>query len=73
MINKEVYSSLVIHFKIDGRQGMLNAELVAKALDIPIAPPILVDFQPITKANAADMVRTVSWGQSRNLVPYGLW
>lgn len=45
---------------------MLNVEMVAKALDIPIAPPNLVDFQPPTRADAAEMVRIISQGQSSN-------
>ena len=56
MTSREVYSPLVIYFAIDGRQGMLNVEMVAKALDIPLTPPNLVKFQPITQAKVAEMV-----------------
>ena len=48
MTSKEVYSSSMIYFKIDGRQGMLNIEMVVRALNIPITPPNPVELQPIT-------------------------
>ena len=48
MTSREVYSSSVIYFKIDGRQGMLNIEMVVRALNIPITPPNPVELQPIT-------------------------
>ena len=66
MTSREVYSPLVIYFAIDERQGMLNVEMVAKALDIPLTPPNLVKFQPITQAKVAEMVWVVSQNQSSN-------
>ena len=66
MTTREVYHPLVIYFEIDGRQGMLNTEMVARALDIPLKPPSPVEFQPITQTEAAEMVRIVSQNQSTN-------
>ena len=48
MTNKEVYPSSVIYFEIDERQGMLNSEMLTRALDIPFTPPNPAEFQPIT-------------------------
>ena len=56
MINRGVYPPSVIYFEIDGKQGMLNAEMVARALDIPLTPPNLAEFQHITQIKAAKMV-----------------
>ncbi|RVW77778.1 hypothetical protein CK203_063784 [Vitis vinifera] len=56
----------MIYFEIDGRQGMLNSEMVARALDIPFTPPNPAEFQPITRTEAAEMVRIVSQNQSIN-------
>ena len=64
MSSREVYSTSVIYFEIDGRQGMLNVEMAAKALDIPLTPPNPVEFQPITQAEVVEMVRVVSQNQS---------
>ncbi|RVW78086.1 hypothetical protein CK203_059640 [Vitis vinifera] len=49
MTNRGVYPPSVIYFEIDGRQGMLNSEMVARDLNIPFTPPNLVEFQPITR------------------------
>ncbi|KAL6326026.1 hypothetical protein AAG906_038518 [Vitis piasezkii] len=64
MTNREVYSHAVIYFEIDGIQGMSNVEMVARTLDIPLTPPNPVEFQPITQAEVAEMVRVVSQNQS---------
>ena len=56
----------MIYFEIDGRQGMLNSEMVARALDIPLTPPNPAKFQPITQIEAVEMVRIVSQNQSIN-------
>ena len=56
----------MIYFEIDGRQGMMNAEMVTRALDIPLIPPNPAAFQPITQTEAAEMVRIVSQNQSIN-------
>ena len=48
MTTREVYHPLVIYFEINGRQGMLNTEMVVRALNIPITPTNLVELQPIT-------------------------
>ena len=66
MINRGVYPPSVIYFEIDGKQGMLNAEMVARALDIPLTPPNPAKFQPITQIEAVEMVRIVSQNQSIN-------
>ena len=60
MTSREVYHSSVIYFEIDGRQSMLNSEMVARALDIPFTPPNPAEFQPITQTEATKMVRIVS-------------
>ena len=39
---------------------MLNTEMVARALDIPLTPPNPAEFQPITQTEATKMVRIVS-------------
>ena len=64
MTNRKVYPPSVIYFEIDGRQGMLNTEMVARALDIPLTPPNLAEFQPITQIEAAEMVRIISQNHS---------
>ncbi|RVW61982.1 hypothetical protein CK203_063921 [Vitis vinifera] len=64
MTSRGVYPPSVIYFEIDGRQGMLNSEMVARALDIPFTPPNPAEFQPITQIEAAEMVRIVSQNQS---------
>ena len=46
----------MIYFKIEGRQGMLNTEMVARAMDIPLTPPNPIEFQPITQIETAKMV-----------------
>ncbi|KAJ9672772.1 hypothetical protein PVL29_002630 [Vitis rotundifolia] len=66
MTSRGVYPPSVIYFEIDGRQGMLNSEMVARALDIPFTPPNPTEFQPITRSEAAEMVRIVSQNQSIN-------
>ena len=43
---------------------MLNIEMVARALDIPLTPPNLAEFQPITQTEAVEMVRIISQNQS---------
>lgn len=45
---------------------MLNAEIVAKALNIPLTPPNPVEFQPITQVKVVEMVQVVSQRQSSN-------
>ena len=66
MTSRGVYPSSVIYFKIDGRQSMLNSEMVARALDIPFTPPNSAEFQPITQIEAVEMVQIVSQNQSIN-------
>ncbi|RVW53752.1 hypothetical protein CK203_068970 [Vitis vinifera] len=66
MTNRGVYPPSVIYFEIDGRQSMLNSEMVARALDIPFTPPNLAEFQPITRIESAEMVQIVSQNQSIN-------
>ena len=56
MTSRGVYPLLVIYFEIDGRQGILNSEMVARALEIPLTPPNLAEFQHITQIKAAKMV-----------------
>ena len=56
----------MIYFEIDGRQGMLNFEMVARAFDIPFTPPNPAEFQPITQIEVAEMVWIVSQNQSIN-------
>ncbi|RVW80011.1 hypothetical protein CK203_055841 [Vitis vinifera] len=65
-MTRGVYPPSMIYFEIDGRQGMLNSEMVARALDIPFTPPNPAEFQPITRIEAAEMVRIVSQNQSIN-------
>ncbi|RVW13692.1 hypothetical protein CK203_093999 [Vitis vinifera] len=55
MTSRGVYPPSVIYFEIDRRQGMLNSEMVARALDIPFIPPNPAEFQPITRIEAAEM------------------
>ena len=66
MTSRKVYPPSVIYFEIDGRQGMLNIEMVARALDIPLTPPNPAEFQPITQTEATKMVQIVSQNQSTN-------
>ena len=66
MTSRGVYPHSVIYFEIDGRQGMLNSEMVARALDIPLTPPNPIQFQPITQIEAVEMVQLVSQNQSIN-------
>ena len=66
MTSRGVYPPSVIYFEIDGRQGILNSEMVARALNIPFTPPNPAEFQPITRIEAAEMVRIVSQNQSIN-------
>ena len=40
--------------------------MVARALDIPLTPPNLAEFQPITQTKATKMVRIVSQNHSTN-------
>ena len=49
MTSRGVYPPSVIYFEIDGKQGMLNSEMVARALDIPFTPPNPAEFQLITR------------------------
>ena len=66
MTSRGVYPPSVIYFEIDGRQGMLNTKMVARALDIPLTPPNPIEFQPITQTEIAKMVQIVSQNQSIN-------
>ena len=66
MTSRGVYPPSVIYFEIDGKQGMLNSEMVARALDIPFTPPNPAEFQPITQIEVAEMVQIVSQNQSIN-------
>ena len=66
MTSKEVYPPSMIYFEIDGRQGMLNIEMVVRALDIPLTPPNSTEFQPITQTEAVEMVQIISQNQSTN-------
>ena len=66
MTSKEVYPPSMIYFEIDGRQGMLNIEMVVRALDIPLTPPNPTEFQPITQTEAVEMVQIISQNQSTN-------
>ena len=43
---------------------MSNAEMIARALDIPLTPPNPVEFQPITQVEVTEMVQLVSQNQS---------
>ena len=43
---------------------MSNAEMIARALDIPLTPPNPVEFQPITQVEVTKMVQLVSQNQS---------
>ena len=45
---------------------MSNAEMIARALDIPLTPPNPVEFQPITQVEVTKMVQLVSQNQSTN-------
>ncbi|RVX19745.1 Retrovirus-related Pol polyprotein from transposon 17.6 [Vitis vinifera] len=49
MINRGVYPPSVIYFEIDGKQGMLNAEMVARALDILSHLQIQLSFNLLLK------------------------
>ena len=66
MTSRGVYPPSVIYFKIDGRQGMMNFEMVARALDIPFTLPNPTEFQSITQTEAIEMVRIVSQNQAIN-------
>ena len=66
MTSRGVYPPSVIYFEIDGRQGMMNSKMVARALDIPFTPPNPTEFQPITQTEAVEMVRIVSQNQFIN-------
>ncbi|RVW98141.1 hypothetical protein CK203_031955 [Vitis vinifera] len=55
MTSRGVYPPSAIYFEIDGRQGMLNFEMVARAFDIPFTPPNPAEFQPITQIEVAEM------------------
>ena len=66
MTNREVYSNSLIYFEIDGMQGMMNVEMVARTLDIPLTLPNPVEFQPITQVEVAEMVRVVTQNQLTN-------
>ena len=43
---------------------MSNAEMIARALDIPLTPPNPIEFQPITQVEITEMVQLVSQNQS---------
>ena len=45
---------------------MSNAEMIARALDIPLTPPNPIEFQPITQVEITEMVQLVSQNQSTN-------
>lgn len=45
---------------------MLNAKIVAKALNIPLTPPNPIEFQPITQVKVVEMVQVVPQRQSSN-------
>ena len=45
---------------------MSNAEMIVRALDIPLTPPNPVEFQPITQVEVTKMVQLVSQNQSTN-------
>ena len=44
MTTRDVPSPTAIHFSIDGRQGILEAQHIAEALHIPYEPVDLGDF-----------------------------
>ena len=43
---------------------MSNAEMIARALDIPLTPPNPIEFQPITQVEVTEMVQRISQNQS---------
>ncbi|KAL6315836.1 hypothetical protein AAG906_008223 [Vitis piasezkii] len=55
MTSKGVYPPSSDLFQIDGKQGMLNSKMVAKALNIPFTPPN-PEFQPITRIEVRDEI-----------------
>ena len=43
---------------------MSNAEMIVRALDIPLTPPNPIEFQPITQVEVTEMVQRISQNQS---------
>ena len=50
----------MIYFEIDGKEGMLNVEMVTRPLDIPLRPLNPIEFQHITEVEVVEMVQVVS-------------
>ena len=55
-------SPTAIHFSIDGRQGILEAKHIAKALHIPYKPVDPAHFREWSPISQRDMVRILSRG-----------
>ena len=78
MTTQGVQSPTTIHFSIDGRQGILEARHIAKALDIPFQPEDLEQFRQWSTTSQRNMVRILSRGTSRDTcllrkeLPFGM-
>ena len=62
MTTQDVQGSIAIRFSIDGRQGILEARHIAKALHIPFQPEDLKQFRQWTSTSQRNMVRILSRG-----------
>ena len=62
MMTRQVRGPEVIYFTIDGREGVLTAEDIARALQIPYTPVGDAPNAPRTKPSPSEMVRTLAGG-----------
>ncbi|KAL6348188.1 hypothetical protein AAG906_002815 [Vitis piasezkii] len=62
MTTNQVRDPTLIHFTIDGRQGILGARHIAEALQIPYEPTQFDNFRAWTNPTELEMVRTLSRG-----------
>ncbi|KAJ9691548.1 hypothetical protein PVL29_013660 [Vitis rotundifolia] len=65
MTTQGAQSLTAIYFTIDGRQGILEARHIAKALHIPFQPEDPTQFRQWSPISQRDMVRILSRGTSR--------
>ena len=60
MSTQDVQGSIAIHFSIDGRQGILEARHIAKALHIPFQLEDPKQFRQWISTSQRNMVRILS-------------
>ena len=66
MTTQGAQSLTAIHFSIDGRQGILEARHIAKALHIPYEPVDQTHFLKWSPISQRDMIRILSRGTFRH-------